>query len=462
MRAMRAATALTVGSLVAFLTVSCQGDDPDRDPGSNTARVVVDTDMGTDDVMALLFLLERPDVSVEAVTIAADGLTHAEAGVRNARALLTLAGAAGVPVASGRTSPLAGENAFPEEWRTYSDDLTAIPNLPEPAGERYGGTAVDLLLETLDSDTTLLTLGPMTNVADALRTDPALPDRLGRVVAMAGAIDVPGNAPNTVAEFNVWIDALAAKEVADAVPVEFVPLDASNFVQITPFFVDTLGRNLDSPAARAIHALLVTNPQIDAGTYYFWDPLAAALLVDPGLATWDEDRLLITASLDAGAGWISRWDEGTRVRFAVRADPMRFERVFLRAITGHRVDGLRPRPDVTVTFDGTRGLTSIRRLLAGNIVIRFTNRSSDPASIVILAFPRTTYRRVLRSIGPPGSVVTERPTGIEQIALLSAGPGTRTLGRATVAAGGAGVFCVVDLGDGSARVWPAGPLRVVV
>jgi hypothetical protein len=148
------------------------------------------------------------------------------------------------------------------------------------------------------------------------------------------------------------------------------------------------------------------------------------------------------------------------VRFAVRADPMRFERVFLRAITGHRVDGLRPRPDVTVTFDGTRGVTNVRRLPAGNIVIRFTNRSSEPASVIILAFPGTTYRRVLRFVGPPGSVVTKPPTGIEQLALLSAGPGTRTLGRATVTNGDAGVFCVVDLSDGSARVWPGGPVVI--
>ena len=104
---------------------------------NDTMRVVVDTDMGTDDVMALLFLLRRPDVSVTAVTIDGDGLTHRDAGVRNARALLAMAGASEVPVAGGRTSPLAGDNAFPEEWRTYADDLTAVPDLPEPSGAPY-------------------------------------------------------------------------------------------------------------------------------------------------------------------------------------------------------------------------------------------------------------------------------------------------------------------------------------
>jgi hypothetical protein len=240
------------------------------------------------------------------------------------------------------------------------------------------------------------------------------------------------------------------------VSVEFVPLDASNFAPVTPFFVDALGQNLDSPGARAIHALLVENPQIDAGTYYFWDPLAAALLVDPGLATWDEDRLLITASLDAGAGWISRWDEGTPARFAVRADAVGFERVFLRAITGHRVTGLRPRPDVDVSFDGRRCRIEAGRLDAGDLVIRFTNRSSDAASAILLALPGTTYRDVLRFVGPPGSTVSEPPDGVEQIGLLRVGPHARTLDRATVSHGDAAAFCLIESSDGTAKVWPGG------
>jgi inosine-uridine nucleoside N-ribohydrolase len=457
----RGTVALATASLLAFLTASCDGQPrtPPEHPTPDTVRVVVDTDMGTDDVMALLFLLERPDVTVTAVTIAGDGLSHCDAGVENARALLTLAGVPGVPVACGRTSPLAGDNAFPEEWRAFSDDLSTIPNLPDAAGVPYEGGAVDLLLESLDRDTTLLTLGPMTNVAEALRKDPEIGDRVGRVVSMAGAIDVAGNAPNTVAEFNVWIDALAAKEVADSVPVEFVPLDASNFAPVTPFFVDALGRHLDSPVARAIHALLVNNPQVETGTYYFWDPLAAALLVDPGLATWDEDRLLITASLDAGAGWISRWDGGIPARFAVRADAVHFEHVFLRTITGHPVTRLRPRPDVDVSFDGRGCRMGTRRLHAGDIVIRFTNRSADTASVIVLSFPGTTYGQVIRFVGPPGSTVAEPPAGVEEVSVLRAGPHQRMFGRAAVAAGDGGVFCLVESSEGTAKVWPAGRLR---
>jgi pyrimidine-specific ribonucleoside hydrolase len=457
---MKAASVLASMGLVAALAASCDaGDAADRTP-PGTTRVVVDTDMGTDDVMALLFLLERDDVSVEAVTVAGDGLTHCAAGVRNARALLALAGSPEVPVACGREKPLAGQNAFPDEWRTYSDDLSAIPDLPTPAGEPYEGSAVDLLLESLDGGIVLLTLGPMTNVAGALRADPDLAGRVDRVVSMAGAIDARGNAPNGVAEFNVWIDALAAKEVAEAMPVELVPLDASNSVPATPIFVEALGRHLERPSARAIHALLEQNGQIAAGTYYFWDPLAAVLVVDPAIASWTEDRLLITASLDAGAGWISRWDHGIRTRFATRADGVRFERAFLASVTGTRVRGLRPRPDVDVTFDGEGCGVEGRPLHAGRIVVRFANDSDDSASVVLLMFPGTTYGEVVRFLGPPGSTVSRRPDGIRQVALLSAEPGVQTLGRAEVPAGDAGVFCGVDAGAGTARIWPGEALRI--
>jgi hypothetical protein len=109
MKPARTTTALVGSALVALLAMSCDGvrRGAPEDSASDAVKVVVDTDMGADDVMALLFLLERPEVTVDAVTIAGDGLTHCDAGVRNARALLTMAGSPDVPVAcvEGPRSP---------------------------------------------------------------------------------------------------------------------------------------------------------------------------------------------------------------------------------------------------------------------------------------------------------------------------------------------------------------------
>ncbi len=451
---------ICVVAISSLVGVACIDATRDRPSSADAQHVVVDTDMGTDDVMALLYLLERPDVMVDAVTVVGDGLAHCDAGVRNARALLALEGVSETPVACGGRTPLAGGNAFPEEWRVYSDDLSSIPGLPEPGGTPYEGSAIDLLQETLRSDTTLLTLGPLTNVAGALRADPSLGDRVPRVVAMAGAVDVAGNAPNGVAEYNVWIDALAAKEVVESMSVELVPLDASNFVPATPFFIEVLAEHLGTPAARAVHSVLATNEQVETGTYFFWDPLAAVLVVEPGLATWRQERLLVTASLDSGAGWISRWDQGVETRYAVRADAIGFERAFISTVSGERVKAVRPTPDLTVTFDGRRCTIDVDTLPEGDVVIALENDSPRQIEVIVAGMLRTTYGEVLEVIGPPGSVVREAPPGIVQIALLDANPRSVASTRASSEPGDAGVFCLVPVEEGAARVWPGGPITV--
>jgi inosine-uridine nucleoside N-ribohydrolase len=446
---------------VSMVLASCGPSAETSDRGGGARHVVVDTDMGTDDVMALLYLLRRPDVVVDAVTVVGDGLTHLGPGVRNARALLALSGRPDVPVAGGGEQPLAGSNAFPEEWRTFSDDLASIPDLPEPEGEPYEGTAADLLGEELDGDAMLLTLGPLTNVAETLHVDPSIADRVPRVVSMAGAVEVAGNAPNTVAEFNVWIDPVAARDVFDAMPVELVPLDASNAAPVTPFFVDVLGQNLRTPEARAIHVLLRSNPQIEQGTYYFWDPLAAVLLADPDLATWEEAPLLVTASQDAGAGWLYRTDRGPTLRFATRTDGLAFEREFLSTLTGSEIEKVRPDPDLTVLFDGRSTTVEPRSLSAGeHVVVFFDNRSSEPSALYIGTMDGTTYRGLVDRLGGPGSVVEEAPEGFEPVAALEAVPMGQVYTSLELPPGAMAMFSVTAVGQDAGRVWPAGVLRV--
>jgi inosine-uridine nucleoside N-ribohydrolase len=363
---------------------------------------------------------------------------------------------ADAPVACGRSTPLAGSNVFPQEWRAYTDDLANRLNLPAPAGPAYDGTAVDLLIDSLHDDTTLLTLGPLTNVAEALRREPGVAEVVQRVVSMAGAVDVPGNAPNRVAEYNVWIDAQAAKEVLAALPVELVPLDASNEVPATTFFVELLGRHLRTPSARIVHALLDQNAQVADGTYYFWDPLAAVLVVEPDIARWEEDGLLVTASLDAGAGWISRWDRRDPVRYATHADWERFERGFLGALTGGTVGRLRPAPDLTASFDGRRCTLEGDTLDAGRFVIRFENHSRGDASVIVGTMDGITYRDLLAYVGRPGSLVAGAPDGFTPVAVVNAAPGASALEDVDVDAGAAGAFCLVSVSGEAARVWPGG------
>jgi inosine-uridine nucleoside N-ribohydrolase len=443
---------------VAFLMVAC-GSSPEiamPDVPDGVRGVAVDTDMGLDDALALLFLASRPDVQLRAVTVVGDGLAHCDPGVRNARAILSLTGQGDVPVACGGRRPLLGSNAFPDEWRETADDLYGL-DPPAAAGTAPAISAPELLRQALDGDTALLTLGPYTNVALALRQDPGLAGRVPTVISMAGAVDVPGNAPNGVAEYNVWADPLAAKEVLAAMPVTLVPLDATNAVPLTTFFVDALGRHSGTRAADAAHELIADDPFLVSGSYFFWDPLAAGLLVEPRLGTYETRRLLVTASRDAGAGWIDDYDAGPEVRVATRADGLAFERTFLSALAGERVADVRPAPDLEFAFDGARCEPSVPSgLRSGSAVVVFRNASQQGAVLILLRFGAdVTYQDLVDAVGAPGSLVTEGPAGFRFLGQADAPAGADAWIAVELKGPNVAAACAIPEGD-AARVWLGG------
>ena len=137
---------------------------------------------------------------------------------------------------------------------------------------------------------TVLALGPLTNVGAALDATPALAENIATIVAMGGAVDVAGSSvseANTAAEWNIYCDPHAARIVFESgAPITLVPLDATNEVPVTPAFVARLDAEKATPEAEFVAALLAANAEsIAAGSYYFWDPLAAAVMSDPSLVT---------------------------------------------------------------------------------------------------------------------------------------------------------------------------------
>ena len=450
--------------LLALLGSACtSGEEPSGATGSSAAgvrHVVFDTDLAFDDIMALLYLLQRDDVAIDAVTVTGTGEAHCDPGVRNAKALLALGGSPHTPVACGRETPLQGSNAFPDEWRAAVDDLSMI-DLPDVDGVADPRGAEKLLLDTLDGDATLITLGPLTNVAMALRADPELGDRVPEFIAMAGAIDTGGNTPNGVAEYNVWVDPLAAREVIEGMDVTLVPLDATEDVPFTSFFVDTLDEHLATPEAEAVRAIIAANEEIfTQGGYQFWDTLATALLFRPELATWEEANVLVTDSLDAGAGWIDRSDQGSPVRFATSVpDPLAFEREYLSVLTGEDVTLVRPEPTVAVAFDGQRCVMEPRVLSAGDQVVAFDDPSGTTEAAVLLELSvGFTYRDLRDLIGADGSVlppVEEPPEGVETIAFV------QQLAEVSMSPSTVVAACLRPLGDdGSTRIWLSDPISV--
>ena len=368
--------AVLAAATLAAVAAGCGSSGSDS---SGRVPLVVDTDLGSDDAIALLYLAQSPRIDLRAVTVSGTGLVHCPAGARNAAQLLTLAGRPDVPVACGRGFPLAGFHAVPEEWRRAADGLFGL-TLP-PAQVQRSGTAVSLLRREAPGST-VLELAPMTDLAEALRAEPSLARRIPRVVAMAGAVDVPGNAPGApAAETNAWIDPVAMRTVLrSGVALGLVPLDATNQAPVTPYVGDALRRyHYATPAATAVWELVNGTRMADGGSY-FWDPLAAVLAVDPTVATATARRIDVAASGRTAPG-----AHGARVMLESRVARARFERVLLGGLLGGAPFRLPPaQPSGTVSWDGrTCTYSGGSSWTQGRVLVDTVNLSAAPFQFVV-------------------------------------------------------------------------------
>ena len=306
--------------------------------------VVIDTDMAADDWLAILYLLGRSDVDVQAITVTGTGEAHCPAGTRNARNLVALAGRPEIPVACGRETPLAGDHAFPTAWRERVDDLLGL-TLPESSQQPIGESAVELLTRIIQESphkVHLITLGPLTNVGELLQAKPGLVTNLAMITVMDGAIEVPGNIAsssnidNEVAGWNFYCDPHAAALVfASGAPLTLVPLDATNYVPVTMDFYTRLEKDRTTSVAEFVYRVLTMQQQyIRLGSYYFWDPLASAIATDEALAVFQDIPLLIVDEEGPESGRTLKSERGFIIRVAMQADRERFEALFLDAVNG--------------------------------------------------------------------------------------------------------------------------------
>jgi pyrimidine-specific ribonucleoside hydrolase len=296
--------------------------------------------MAADDWMAILYLLQRPDVSVEAITVTGTGEAHCGPGVKHALELAALAGQPDIPVSCGRETPLQGNHTFPMDWRVNVDSLAGL-TLPDNPASPSSQSAIELLTSTIQSSpssVTVLTLGPLTNLAEALQDTPELKDKIEMVYIMGGAVDVPGNVGNSraginnsSAEWNIYIDPHAASLVFQSgVPITLVPLDATNHVPVTnDFFKRLKSDHGTSEATFVFNVLTKYQDFIQSGGYYFWDPLAAAILTENSLATFETRTLTVVEEEGSESGRTQVSENGTSIRVAVNADGKRFEQLFL-------------------------------------------------------------------------------------------------------------------------------------
>ena len=192
-------------------------------------KIIIDTDPGQDDAVAILLALASPELEVLAVTAVAGNVPLALTA-RNARVVCELAGRPDIPVHAGCDRPMARDLVTAEHvhGKTGLDGA----DLPDPTMPLAPGHAVDVLIETLRREppgtVTLCPLGPLTNIGTALERAPDIASRIARIVLMGGAYFEVGNI-TPAAEFNIYVDPEAARAVfASGVPITVLPLDATH------------------------------------------------------------------------------------------------------------------------------------------------------------------------------------------------------------------------------------------
>ncbi len=192
-------------------------------------KIIIDTDPGQDDAVAILLALASPEIEVLGLTCVAGNVPLALTA-KNARIICELAGRPDLPVYAGCDRPLKRDLVTAEHvhGKTGLDGIA----LPDPTMPLAEGHAVDFLIETLRREpagsVTLCPIGPLTNIATALHRAPEIAGRIRQIVLMGGAYFEVGNI-TPAAEFNIYVDPEAADVVfRSGVPLVVMPLDVTH------------------------------------------------------------------------------------------------------------------------------------------------------------------------------------------------------------------------------------------
>ena len=263
-------------------------------------QVIIDTDPGIDDAIAILMALAYPGWELLGLTTVG-GNVSAHQATRNALALLEYAQATSIPLARGSSRPLEGR--FANAHHFHGPTGLSHP-LPLPETRPVPGGAVNFMAQHLlrgISAVKIVALGPLTNIARLLRRFPAAAENISSLVVMGGAVGVPGNV-TAGAEFNFYCDPTAAAEVmASGIPITLIDLGASRQAVVNRAEGETVRSShpLGWLAARLISNWFAQDPARQE--FQFYDPLALAAAIQPQILQTRPVTLTIDTAQNPGA-----------------------------------------------------------------------------------------------------------------------------------------------------------------
>jgi purine nucleosidase len=287
-------------------------------------RIIIDTDPGQDDAVAILLALASPEIEVLGITAVA-GNVPLNLTEKNARMICELAGRPDIKVFAGASRPLVRRLVTAEHvhGKTGLDG----PTLPDPTMPLQEAHAVDFIVDTLmgepEGTVTLCPIGPLTNIALALIREPMIAGRIREIVLMGGGYFEQGNVTPS-AEFNIYVDPQAAQVVySSGIPIVMMPLDVTHKALTTRKRVEAF-RAMGTPVGTATAELLDFFERFDEQKYGsdggpLHDPCVIAYLIKPELFSGRHCNVEIEAAseLTMGATVVDWWGVTERPKNAL-------------------------------------------------------------------------------------------------------------------------------------------------
>jgi inosine-uridine nucleoside N-ribohydrolase len=273
--------------------------------GRGPFRVIIDTDPGVDDALALLLAMRSPELTIEAITPVA-GNVPLELTLPNALRLVEIAGRTDIPVAAGAKAPLMRRLVT----ATYAHGENGLGGavFPEPTTKPVAEPAAEYIrriVRKYPHEVTLITLGPLTNIAAALNSDPELAGMVRGLTMMGGSLS--GGNITPAAEFNIYVDPEAARIVFQSgIPITMVGLDVTRKTSLTDEHVRVLeaAQNPASQAAAKIGRNAI-NHNRERGFLVgpnMHDSLAVAAFLDPTILKWQDYYVDVETTGELTAG----------------------------------------------------------------------------------------------------------------------------------------------------------------